>query len=1299
MEEQAATLLATLRKSSITVDAKLAQFNSLKSNIKHQRVPDGAHVHIFECIRLGIGSQVSPSLVSAGFATLGHFIKRLSVQDQTHLVAAQAGKLLPLLLDRLGDSRESHRIAASQCLTDLWPIAQEQVERVVRDSALRGTNARAKEMAMTWLVKMNKAEGLQFRSYVPYLVACLEDPDAMVRETAKSTVVELFSNAPEHAKADLKKQMNNLNVRKSISQFIISHLGVPGAPEPDLKASTISANSTEFSNPDNAFGDSMMSEHPPPAETATMEPLYVHTQRELDDHFRDMLPHFEGKETEGNWIARDKSVFRLRRLTKGNAPSEFHTAFMAGIKSMLDGIIKVANSLRTTMSSNGCQLVQELARTVRSSLDPMTEILLQNFVKMTAATKHISAQNGNVTVDTIFSYVSYNARLLHHTWLAVQDKNVQPRTYATGWLKTIIKRHASHKSQIEHTGGVDIIEKCIKKSLADPNPKVRENSRSAFWVFHSVWLERASVIMNGLDAKSKANLEKDPNNPNKSLASSAPSASEPKATFSRSVGGPGASSRSTLREAIAAQKKQRAVQIERPNSAQSALSTSAEQSSGPPRAGTRPGGLAAPSGPVRPGGPTTGGSLMSGPIRRPRRPELARPATAEPFGHKRIPSKTDTLAETPSRQTPSNSPPKDLTSKRSTTLQKSATRGTTRPPSKIASPTTTSPVRSKSRVEQMRKTPLANRTMQESPGSSPSKDENLTMVVPFTRPPKDDEPVPFASVRRPAADKHMSVDSGIPSVSAEDEGFTMVLPNMKFPLPGKGEREQHQQQDDRPFRRAQMSPTKAAHSPRLGSPLVSPVRSMARSPRSPRSPERVAGTPPSHHPSRSIDSAMASASHQESEEVKVYEDPFTGGSPPGSRSVQRSGDDKPALEELPLNERAPPIGSGGSPTLSTGSHTLDHSVRPPSPSPQRPFPGHAKNGSTGSTNGAQNGGFMTVGGDRPDEQKRTEILKSRRLLSSGIERIRARSLDAHGFRRLQDLVKTAASMPEIWGENATTFGALLMALLDFLKMPLPSAAEAGDQPQSHIPVPSSTATPSSAHAKALNLRTQTLSTLRALLSLHRRLASSFLADPVLPSLLRARANADPASHFSVELDRVVDEVVRAANRDDALEAMLALLDSGAVAPESMSEADKEPLHPRTQVGALRALGALLSPNVGSHMTPASHLPRPSSGPGSAPGSVPGSPTKAPPLSPTKLHHAAASVQPLAQQQTARIGKSAVRLLGAPQPDVRQAVLEACLALHERVDGGQKDGFWRAVVGAKEGQLNLIMYYLARRGRR
>jgi CLIP-associating protein 1/2 len=195
MEEQAQGLLATLKKSNVAVDTKVVAFNNLKSSIKHQRVAESCQPVIFECVRLGISSQTTPALVTTAFATLGHLIKRLSLQDQTPTIAAQASKLLPILQDRLGDAREPLRNAASQLFDDLWPYSKAEVERVIREGALGGNSARAKEMAMLWVVKMNRSEGLPFRSFVPSFVSSLEDPDGGVRETAKSCVVELFRYA------------------------------------------------------------------------------------------------------------------------------------------------------------------------------------------------------------------------------------------------------------------------------------------------------------------------------------------------------------------------------------------------------------------------------------------------------------------------------------------------------------------------------------------------------------------------------------------------------------------------------------------------------------------------------------------------------------------------------------------------------------------------------------------------------------------------------------------------------------------------------------------------------------------------------------------------------------------------------------------------------------------------------------------------------------------------------------------------------------------------------------------------
>jgi CLIP-associating protein 1/2 len=305
-----------------------------------------------------------------------------------------------------------------------------------------------------------------------------------------------ISTARDAAKQDLKRQLVAFNVRKSIAAHILTTLQVPNASDFATSVAQHSVSHASTTRPETpaqenfAQSTALDSSHPPATDTAPVEPLYISTPRELEDLFRAMHPAFEDRESEDNWKIRDSNVLKIRRILRGNAPQEFMSALLAGIKDLLDGILKVVNSLRTTMSTMGCQLVQDLANILGTAIDPMVEILLRGLEKMSAATKHIAAQNANVTVDTILLRVSYHARLMQHILLASGDKNVQPRQFASGWLKTILRKQIQNKGQFEHSGGLDLAEKTIKKGLNDANPKVRENMRSAYWMFTQAWPDK-----------------------------------------------------------------------------------------------------------------------------------------------------------------------------------------------------------------------------------------------------------------------------------------------------------------------------------------------------------------------------------------------------------------------------------------------------------------------------------------------------------------------------------------------------------------------------------------------------------------------------------------------------------------------------------------------------------------------------------------------------------------------------------------------------------------------------------------
>lgn len=331
--------------------------------------------------------------------------------------------------------------------------------------------------------------------------------------------------------------MDKRGVRKTIVDYLHSQIDSsnvsssttsrpPSQPEPDLLTHAQESGVLVRSN---TFGGSLANKPPPlisanstpapdsaqviamtRAEIDAAKPIYVdsagwlHLDKTLtsnseprtcrmEELAREMLPHFEGKESEHNWVQREKNILALRKITKGNAPTELTTTYLATIKTLLDGILKMVNSLRTTVSTNGCLLVQEIAQAVGTGMDPMVEILLQSLVKLCGHTKTISAENGDATISMILKNTTYHVRLLQHIWGACQDKNVRPRTYASGWLKILLNRHSHHKNTLEHGNGLDIIEKCLQKGLTDAQADVRQNMRAAYWSFQPLWPTRAEA--------------------------------------------------------------------------------------------------------------------------------------------------------------------------------------------------------------------------------------------------------------------------------------------------------------------------------------------------------------------------------------------------------------------------------------------------------------------------------------------------------------------------------------------------------------------------------------------------------------------------------------------------------------------------------------------------------------------------------------------------------------------------------------------------------------------------------------
>lgn len=492
--------LQKILASDRPIDEKVAQVTAVKTGIKHHNVPDTCVAPLFEALRKASRSPHGV-LIGAGLTSLNHLLTRLSRQEPRY-ISQERKETLKLLVEKMGDQKDKFRTVAIQSLVTICKVddVREAVEIAIKE-IMNGKTVKAKagESSLLWLLQAHQETGLPFKSYVPLLMKLLENSDPGVRDTAKKTVIELFRDASGPAKVDLKKKLAEHNVRPATQTTILKEL-IPRAttPGPDADAP---ADPTPASRPNLTASVSsaaaLPSERPftpaPDTRTETVEPSYINTSRELDDMFRAMHGYFEGNESEHNWKLREQSIIKLRRLLAGNAPTDYGDHFIELLRGLLDGIIKAIKSLRTSLSKEGCGLVQDLAVVYGPGMDSMVELLMQTFVVLAGATKKIASQQANVCVDAIVGRVTYTKRIMEHVTAASADKNVQPRTYATGWLKTLLQKEARHKNHIEHGGGLELLEKAIKRGLADANPGVREKMRATFWLFHSIWPARAEA--------------------------------------------------------------------------------------------------------------------------------------------------------------------------------------------------------------------------------------------------------------------------------------------------------------------------------------------------------------------------------------------------------------------------------------------------------------------------------------------------------------------------------------------------------------------------------------------------------------------------------------------------------------------------------------------------------------------------------------------------------------------------------------------------------------------------------------
>lgn len=497
---------------------KLAIANEFKAFVKKNSVPrDLIHAYFLTLSR-AIKSREDTQLTSVCFSCFCHLFKRVSIQDKLLLDdSATVAVVTDLLIDRLSDRSTGVRATANKVLLDYWVLVPQAVAVAMRQKGVVSSSHVTLGESLKWLQSVfDLSSAFNFSAFVQPVVDMLRYPQLQapvcdllknvysVSDTRELEECLAVSSAQEVLKKDILKSVGvqTLNpVKVQHPKTLNPQKELPKAePKEEIQGKENVPSDNQLSFLDALQGYKL----------DTLAPENVYSLGDLENKFQNMHAGFADKESEKNWSLREKHVTQIRKLMRGNGPKEYPSQFAAAYKAVIDGVLKSATSLRTTLSNQGLLVIKESGQLGGPLLvDHVIDTIFPQILKLTGQMKKITSNKAHVTICALLTSASFSTKLISHVTAATTEKNAQPRAFAAVWYRIIIASHSqTHKSAFQNHGGLEQLEKGILKLLADATPAVKENSRVTYWSFAHFWPMEGERIYSKLDPKARGLLDK-----------------------------------------------------------------------------------------------------------------------------------------------------------------------------------------------------------------------------------------------------------------------------------------------------------------------------------------------------------------------------------------------------------------------------------------------------------------------------------------------------------------------------------------------------------------------------------------------------------------------------------------------------------------------------------------------------------------------------------------------------------------------------------------------------------------------
>ncbi|NXK16995.1 CLAP1 protein, partial [Arenaria interpres] len=472
-------------------------------------------------------------VVLLGIDILSALVSRL--QDR---FKAQIGTVLPSLLDRLGDSKDSVR---EQDQTLLLKIMEQAANpQYVWDRMLGGfkhKNFRTREGICLCLIATLNASGAQsltLSKIVPHICNLLGDPNSQVRDAAINSLVEIYRHVGERVRADLSKKglpQSRLNViftkfdevqksgnmiQSSGDKIFDDEDSVDGNRPSSASSSTSSkapANSRRVGmGTTRRLGSAALGTKSSTAKEGAgavdeedfikafedVPTVQIYSSRDLEESInkiREIL-----SDDKHDWEQRVSALKKIRSLLLAGA-AEYDNFFQH--LRLLDGAFKLsAKDLRSQVVREACITLGHLSSVLGNKFDHGAEAIMPTIFNLIPNSAKVMATSGVVAVRLIIRH-THIPRLIPIITSNCTSKSVAVRRRCFEFLDLLLQEWQTHSLE-RH---ISVLAETIKKGIHDADSEARIEARKCYWGFHSHFSREAEHLYHTLESSYQKALQ------------------------------------------------------------------------------------------------------------------------------------------------------------------------------------------------------------------------------------------------------------------------------------------------------------------------------------------------------------------------------------------------------------------------------------------------------------------------------------------------------------------------------------------------------------------------------------------------------------------------------------------------------------------------------------------------------------------------------------------------------------------------------------------------------------------------